>query len=66
LEVCTLGYGRVLKDNQEASIVPPFDLEAPIHGLIFSKGRLDVLGLEFLGEAREVENAGDGGREACK
>ena len=51
--------GSIIKDNQEASIVNPLDLEATINGVPLGEGSLDIPGLELLGEAGEGEDAGD-------
>jgi len=59
VEVSTLGNRGILEDNQKTCIVPPFDFETPVCILVFRKGRLDVFGLELLGEADQVENACD-------
>ena len=55
--------GGIIKDNQEASIVNPLDLEAAADTLPLGEGGLDVPGLKLLGEASEGENASDAGGE---
>ena len=55
--------GSIIKDNQEASIVNPLDLEAAADALPLGECGLDVPGLELLGEAGEGENASDAGGE---
>ena len=61
VEIRALGYRGILEDNQETGVVLPLDFKAAIHALVVGERGLDVLGLEFLGEPGEVENAGDGG-----
>lgn len=51
--------GSILEDNQKASIIFPLDLEAAVGSLIFRKGELDVLCLEFFWEARQIKDACD-------
>ena len=55
--------GSIIKDNQEASIVNPLDLEASANGFPLGERSLDIPGLELLGEASEGENASDAGGE---
>ena len=44
------------EDDEETGVVPPLDLEAAIDVLPFGKRTLDVLCLEFLGEAGQEED----------
>jgi len=61
VKVCALGYRRVLEDNEKTGVVLPLDFKTSIHVLIIGESDLNILRLEFLGEACEVENAGDRG-----
>ena len=56
-----LTYGGIIKDNQEASIVNPLDLEAAVHAVPLGERSLDVPGLELLRKASEGEDARDAG-----
>ena len=53
--------GSIIKDNQEASIVNPLDLEAAVHAVPLGERSLDVPGLELLRKASEGEDARDAG-----
>jgi len=54
VEIGTLGDRSVLEDDQEAGVVYPFDLETTTDAFPLGECDLYVLGLELLGEARQV------------
>lgn len=63
MEICAFGNSGILEDNEKAGVVLPLDLEATVLILKLGESILDVFRLELLGEAGEVEDAGDGCRE---
>lgn len=58
--IALLTDAGIIKDNQKTGVVPPLDLEPPVHVFVIGKGCLDVLRLEFFGEASQKEDACDG------
>ena len=61
--ICGLTYGGIIKDNQEASIVNPLDLEAAVNVVPLGESGLDVPGFKLLREAGKGENTSDTGGE---
>ena len=66
--MCGLTYGGIIKDNQEASIVNPLDLEAAVNVVPLGESGLDVPSFELLWEAGKGQDTSDtGGKlgESC-
>jgi len=56
----------VLEDDEKTGVVLPLDLKASIDVLVVRERSLDVLRLELLWKASEVEDASDRRRKASK
>jgi len=63
MKISAFGDGGILKDDQEAGIIDPFDLKSSTDAFPLCKSGLDVPRLEFFWESGERKNACDASRE---
>jgi len=57
-QICALGDSSILEYNQQASVVPPLDLEATILAVIVRKCCLNIFGLQLLGKTCKIKDTG--------
>jgi len=61
VKICSFGDGSILENYQKTCIIDPLDLEAAVGILPFSKGGLNVSGLELFRKARKSQDASNAG-----
>lgn len=57
-QICALGNSSILEHNQQASVIPPLDLEATILAVIVRKCCLNIFGLQLLGKTCKIKDTG--------